>query len=350
MGERRWDKIEDREGGLVKLRRIRRGAFLLLPVLTLNFFLPGTARMNLPVRTRPIVISIVPKSLDNPMYIEVKEAAELAAREQNVVVEWVGPFKVDVETQIRIIEGLIRRKVDGIAVCCSDEDRLVEVIDQAVDAGIKVATFGADAPQSKRLFYCGADNYQAGLECGRAMVRLVQEKGWADRPLNTVILTGDLNAHDLKERMRGFKEATAGRINLNYRAVLACNEDTTTAAKEVEAYLKKHPETDVFFFTGGWAFLGPPEAMPLYDQWCQRGGLAVSMDTFYPVLQAAQRGFVQVLVGPNYRKMGELIVNNLVRAINELPLPSTYFETGLELADRNNFGKLLQTKKPWDIK
>ena len=236
--------------------------------------------MNLPVRTRPIIISIVPKSLDNPMYMEVKEAAELTARKQNVVVEWVGPFKVDVDTQIRIIEGLIRRKVDGIAVCCSDEERLVAVIDQAVAAGIKVATFGADAPQSKRLFYCGTDNYQAGLACGRAMVKIVNERGWTDRQLNTVILTGGLNAHDLKERIRGFKEATAGRINLNYQAVLTCNEDTTTAAKMVEAYLKKHPETDAFFFTGGWAFLGPPEAMPLYDQWCRNGGIAVSVDTF----------------------------------------------------------------------
>lgn len=334
----------------MKLRRIPKRVCLFLSIIALSFLLSNSARMDLPVRTRPIIISIVPKSLDNPMYVEVKEAAELAARQQNVVLEWVGPFKVDVDTQIRIIEGLIRRKVDGIAVCCSDEDRLNEVIDKAIAAGIKVATFGSDAPQSNRLFYCGTDNYKAGVECGRAMVKIVNERGWTDRQLNTVILTGGLNAHNLKERIRGFKEATAGRINLNYQAVLTCNEDTTTAAKNVEAYLKKHPETDAFFFAGGWAFLGPPEAMPIYNQWCRNGGIAVSMDTFYPVLQAAQRGFAQALVGQDYRKMGEFVVNYLVCAIKELPLPSTYLDTGLELADQENFGKLLQTKKPWDIK
>lgn len=300
--------------------------------------------------TRPIIVSIVPKSLDNPVYIEAKEAAELTARNLNVQVEWVGPFKVDVEAQIRIIEGLIRRKVDGIAVSCSDGERLREVIDKAVDAGIKVATIDADAPGSKRLFYCGTDNYRAGWACGEAMVRIVTEKGLADRELNTAILTGGLTAHNLNERIRGFKEATAGRINLNYQALLACDDDTTTAAKKVEAYIKDHPETDAFFFTGGWAFFGPPESLPFYDEWCQKGGIAVSMDTFYPVLQAAQKGFAQALVGQNFAKMGEFTVSYLVCAVKDLPIPSDFIDTGLELADQSNFAQLLQTKKQWDIK
>ncbi|NLC53842.1 MAG: sugar ABC transporter substrate-binding protein, partial [Firmicutes bacterium] len=132
--------------------------------------------------------------------------------------------------------------------------------------------------------------------------------------------------------------------------LLICDEDTTTAAKEVEAYLKKHPETDAFFFTGGWAFLGPPEAMPVYDQWCRNGGITVAMDTSYPVLQAAVRGFAQALVGQDYRKMGEFTVSYLVCAIKDLPIPSDFIDTGLELADETNFSQLLQTKKPWDIK
>lgn len=330
--------------------KLKKGLILLLLVFVLSFP-PGNAwRVGSSVRTRPITISIVPKSLDNPMLIEAKEAAELTARRLNVKLEWIGPFKVDVETQIKIVEGLIRRKVDGIAVSCSDAERLRPVIDKAVTAGIKVATMEADAPESNRLFYCGTDNYAAGVECGKAMVRIVTAKGWADRELNTVILTGSTKAHDLNERIRGFKAATAGRIKLNYRTLLVCGEDTTTAAKEVEAYLKKHPETDAFFFTGGWAFLGPPEAMPVYDQWCQNGGITVAMDTSYPVLQAALRGFAQALVGPDYRKMGEFTVSYLVCAIKDLPIPSAFIDTGIELADESNFSQLLQTKKPWDIK
>ncbi len=302
------------------------------------------------VRTRPLVIAISPKSLDNPVFVDAKETAELAARRCNVVLEWVAPFKVDPDAQIRVIEGLIRRKVDGIAVSCSDPEKMRSVINQAVAAGIKVATMDADCIGSQRSFYCGTNNYKAGRACGEAMARLVTAKGWAGRPLRTAILTGGIQAHNLNERIRGFKEATANRIQLDYRAVLSCDDDTASGAKVVEAYIKEHPETEAFFFAGGWAFFGPTESMPLYQEWCRKGGLAVSMDTFYPVLQAAKKGFAQALVGQDFREMGTLTVNYLVCAIKGVPLPSTFIETRLELADQSNFDRLLRVKKPWEMK
>lgn len=303
-----------------------------------------------PSRTRPIVIAIVPKSLDNPVFVDAKETAELAAGKQNIILEWVAPFKVDPDAQVKVIEGLIRRKVDGIAISCSDPEKIRSVIAKAAAAGIKVATIDADCPNSKRIFYCGTDNYKAGRACGEAMVRIITQKGLQNKELRTAILTGGIKAHNLNERIRGFKEAVAGRISLKYEALLACDDDTSTGAKVVESYIKKHPETDVFYFTGGWAFFGPPESMPLYQEWCNNGGIAVSMDTFYPVLQAAKKGFAKALVGQDFKKMGEFTVNYLVCAIKGLPIPGEYIDTGLELADQSNFDRLLSEKKPWEMK
>lgn len=330
-------------------RKLRKERIVFLLFLLTSLSLPALY-IEATTRTRPIVVAVVPKSLDNPMYIEVKEAAEMTARKLNVALEWVAPFKVDVQEQIGIIKGLIRRKVDGIAVSCSDGERLREVIDEAVDAGIKVATMEADAPGSKRLFYCGPDNYQAGYLCGEAVVRIVTEKGWAKRSLQTAILTGGLNAHNLNERIRGFKAATANRINLNYHALLSCDDDTTAAARETEAYIKEHPETEVFFFAGGWVFFGPPESLPLYAEWRRNGGIAVSMNTYYPLLQAAERGFVDFLVGEDLQRMGEFTVSYLVCAIKDLPFPGDFIDISLELADQSNFVQLLRSKKPWDMK
>jgi ribose transport system substrate-binding protein len=301
-------------------------------------------------RKRPIAIAIVPKSLDNPVYMDAKETAELAARKQNVLLEWVAPFKVDPDAQVKVVEGLIWRKVDGIAISCSDPKKMKAVIAKAVAANIKVVTIDADCPGSKRLFYCGTDNYKAGRACGEAMVKIITQRGLASQNLSTAILTGGIEAHNLNERIRGFKEAVTGKIKLNYTAILACDDDTTTAAKAVESYIKKHPETRAFYFAGGWAFFGPTESMPFYQKWCDDGGLAVSMDTFYPVLQAARKGFVQVLIGQDFRKMGELTVNYLVCAIKGLPIPEEYINTGFEIADHSNFDQLLKQKKPWEMK
>ena len=301
-------------------------------------------------RTRPITIAIVPKSLDNPVFVDAKETAELAARKMKVNLEWVGPFKVDPDAQVKIIEGLIWRKVDGIAISTSDPDKIRKVIDKAVAAGIKVATIDADCPDSKRLFYCGTDNYKAGWACGEAMVKIVNARGLAKKSLRTAILTGGIEAHNLNERIRGFKEAVAGKINLNYVALLACDDDTSTGAKVVESYIKQHPETDVFYFSGGWAFFGPTESLPIYQEWCNRGGIAVSMDTFHPVLVAAKKGFFEALVGQDFRKIGELTVKYLVSAVKGRQISKEYIDTGLELADESNFDQLLKEKKPWEMK
>jgi ribose transport system substrate-binding protein len=315
-------------------------------------YISGSPAQKLPwERKRPIVIAIVPKSLDNPVYMDAKETAEVAARKQNVVLEWVGPFKVDPDAQVKVVEGLIWRKVDGIAISCSDPEKIRKVIAKAHAANIKVATIDADCPGSKRAFYCGTDNYKAGRACGEQMVKIVTRRGLAGKSLRTAILTGGVEADNLNERIRGFKEAAAGKIRLNYTALLACNDDTSTGAKVVEAYIKKHPETEAFYFAGGWPFFGPVESMPLYRKWCDEGGLAVAMDTFYPVLQAAQRGYAQALVGQDFRKMGELTVNYLVCAVKGLPIPGENIDTGLEIAaDQSDFGRLLKQKKPWEMK
>ena len=348
----------------MKGRRIFNLAFLLpcllccLSLFPLNYASETVLAKNnskpvsssFPSRTRPITIAIVPKSLDNPVFVDAKETAELAARKLKVNLEWVGPFKVDPDTQVKIIEGLIWRKVDGIAISTSDPEKIRKVIAKAVAAGIKVATIDADCPDSKRLFYCGTDNYKAGWACGEAMVKIITAKGLAKKSLRTAILTGGIEAHNLNERIRGFKEAVAGKINLNYVALLACDDDTSTGAKVVESYIKQHPETDVFYFSGGWAFFGPTESLPLYQEWCNRGGIAVSIDTFHPVLVAAKRGFFQALVGQDFRKMGELTVNYLVSAVKGHQIPREYIDTGLELANQSNFDQLLKEKKPWEMK
>ncbi len=316
----------------------------------LCFCLAAIIAMPALAARKPLVIAILPKSLDNPVFMDAKETAELAAKRQHVVVEWVAPFKVDAAAQVMIAESLIRRKVDAMAISCTDPERLRGVIRRAVAAGIKVATIDADCPDSGRLFYCGTDNYRAGYACGEAMVKLVRERGLAETPLRTAILTGGIEAHNLNERIRGFKKAAAGRINLQYTALLACDDDTATAAKVVETHIKQHPETQAFFFAGGWAFFAPSESMPLYQAWCRGGGIAVSMDTFYPVLLAAKQGLAQALVGQDFAKMGTYTVNYLCRAIKGQPLPGQYIDTGLELADRSNFDRLLAVKKPWEMK
>ncbi len=301
-------------------------------------------------QNKDIIIAMVPKSLDNPVFLDALEQGERVGRELGVKVEWQGPMQSDTNVQIAIVESLIRRRVDGIVISCIDPVKIKPVIDKAVMAGIKVATFDSDSPGSNRLFYCGTDNYAAGVACGKALIKEAKAKGKDKQVLDLLIMTADKESNNLNKRLNGFLEtAHAGGIQLNITGTLYCNDDVNIAGDMLENHIRAG-NADVFFSTGGWPFVSPPESLPSFREWCKSGGISILVDTYYPVLEAAEKGLADSLVGQNFNKMGELSIRNLYKAIKGEKIPSSFIDTGLELGDKSNFAKLLQGKQRWEIK
>ena len=65
----------------------------------------------------------------------------------------------------------IRASVDGIIVTGDDEEETVELIDEAVDAGIPVVTILSDCIESRRQCFVGSNNYNIGQEYGRQILK-----------------------------------------------------------------------------------------------------------------------------------------------------------------------------------
>ncbi|MGQ9779195.1 MAG: sugar-binding protein [Bacillota bacterium] len=317
-----------------------------LTVLLTILFLMVLCVSAIPGGAKSLTIAMIPKALDNPVFLDAKEGGEKAAKELGVEFIWTGPTTADAAGQVTVIEGLIQKKVDGIIVSCCDAGALKDVIDRAVAAGIVVATFDSDSPESKRAFYCGTDNYKAGRACGEYMIQLAKERKLQNTTLECAILTGGLGAFNLNERIRGFKEACQGQLKLKYLSTMACDDDINRAVELTEQCIKAHPNLKAFFFAGAWPFFSKPGSMPNLKAWVKKGGLSVSMDTFYPVLVAMKDGLVNALVGQDFVAMGDLGVRRIVDVINGKSVPK-FIDTGLEKVDKSNFDKVFASKKPW---
>ncbi len=300
--------------------------------------------------SEPLTIAFVPRSLDNPIFLDTFEHAQKKAVELGVRLEWVAPFSFDTGEQLEVIENLIRRKVDGMVISVDDVEEVREVINKATTEDIVVATFDADSPGSERLFHIGIDNRKAGLAIGKALVDVIEEKGLADQELDTMILTGAREALNLQERINGFLQATEDEINLKVNAVLENYDNFKLAIELVEEYTKNHPELDVIFFVGGWPFYVPAEAMPNFQRWAQRGGIAVGIDIFYDALLLQKEGLIQYLIGQDFASMGSVGLETLVGYIRSRKIPREFIETGLEHANADNLDRLLETHKPWLVK
>jgi ribose transport system substrate-binding protein len=98
--------------------------------------------------------------------------------------------------QKRMMEGLIARGVDGIAISPIDARNQIDLINEAA-ARCPVITHDSDAPDSKRLCFVGMDNYKAGRAAGKLV------KGALPGGGKVMIFVGRLEQLNAQQRRQG---------------------------------------------------------------------------------------------------------------------------------------------------
>src|ERR1043166_9483172 len=152
-------------------------------------------------------LGLVDKSHNNPVFQAARVGAEQAAKDLgakygiSIKVDWRTPNEEDAQKQAEAIEQLVLAGADGIAVSCSDANKLTDAINSAVKNGVPVATFDSDAPASKRFVTFGVDDVKCGKQTMDELAKIMSGKGIV------AILAGNQNAPNLQKRVQGAKNA-----------------------------------------------------------------------------------------------------------------------------------------------
>jgi ribose transport system substrate-binding protein len=127
-----------------------------------------------------------------------------AAALYKVTAKVVGPEGYDSQAELAELHKAIAAKPAGILISVSDASVLQPEIDAAVNAGIPVITMDSDAAGSRRLYFIGTNNLDAGRLGGHRVIEKLGGKG------NVVVFTipGQPNT---EERLKGFKDVFATR-------------------------------------------------------------------------------------------------------------------------------------------
>ena len=129
------------------------------------------------------MIGLVAKSQGNPVFQAARVGAEQAAKDLsakhniNVKIDWRTPNEEDAQKQAQAIEQLVLAGAHGIAVSCSDANKLTDAINSAVRDGVPVATFDSDAPSSRRFVTYAIDDVQCGEQVMEELAKSMRGQG-----------------------------------------------------------------------------------------------------------------------------------------------------------------------------
>ena len=281
---------------------------------------------------KDITVAVVPK-VAVPFFDDCNNGAAAEAKALGVNYQWVVPANTQGATQVKIIEDLMARHVDGIAISVNEPKSVEGIIKQAVKAGIKVLTFDSDSANSGRSMYIGTINKQAGVTMGNSMAEALGGKG------EVAIVTGQLGASNLNERIDGVKEALKAYPDIKIVATEGTEDDLAKAVSVVETILRGHPQLAGIF--GMSQVGGPATAKVLAEQEfaAKKGVLKVfAFDDLPDTIQGVKDGAIDGIMVQRPVTMGKLAVEHLVAQIKGTETDPKDIDTGVTVVNASNLG------------
>jgi ribose transport system substrate-binding protein len=289
------------------------------------------------------VFGIVAKSNNNPVFQAAKTGAEDEAKKLsqehgvNIKIDWRTPNEEDPQKQVQAIEQLVNAGASGIAVSCSDANKLTDAINTAVDKGVPVVCFDSDAPKSKRLADFGTDD----IDCGhKVMEQLAKEMGGKGV---VAILAGNQNAPNLQKRVQGVKEVAKNYPDIKILDTFYHKETPQDAAAEVEQVMQAHPEVTGWAMVGGW---------PLFTdnalKFAPGTVKVVAVDALPAELGYLRDGHVQVLLAQQVYEWGTKSVDMLYdKAADHKNPPSSFVKGDLIPITKDNVDEFAKNWEKW---
>jgi ribose transport system substrate-binding protein len=283
---------------------MKRTVLLLACLFAISPFAYGQAKKN-------YTIGVVAKSQGNPVFQAARVGAMEAAKDLGakygitIKIDWRTPNEEDAQKQAQAIEQLTLNGADGIAVSCSDANKLTDAINSAVQNGVPVATFDSDAPASKRFVTFGVDDVKCGEQVMDELAKVMDGKGIV------AVLAGNQTAPNLQARVKGVKIAAKKYPGIKIRDTYYHKETPQDAAAKVEQVMQANPDITGWAMIGGW---------PLFTdnalKWPPGTVKCVSVDALPAELAYLRSGHVQILLAQQVYEWGYRSVEHLINKIH----------------------------------
>jgi len=272
-----------------------------------------------------------------------------AAAQMKVRSDFTGPQNYDPKAERDALDEAVQKKATGILLAVTDPALLKDGIDKAVAAGVPVITIDSDAPSSKRLFFIGTNNYQAGFTGGLRLAQELRGKG------NVVVFTMP-DQSNLQDRLRGYKDALARTPEIKITRVVDIQGDPRIAFDTATQIVgKERDKVDGFVCLEAQS---GKEVAGVLNSYHVTGKVVIAMDTDQETLDWIQKGVIAATIAQKPYTMafvGMQMLDDLYHhkpsslsadwsKDSYAPIPS-FVDTGSGLIDKSNVASFIEAGK-----
>ena len=272
-----------------------------------------------------------------------------AALQLSVRAAFEGPDTYDPQAQKKKFDEIVQKKPAGILVAAADAALMKDSIDQAIAAGVPVITVDSDSPGSKRLFFIGTNNHQAGFTGGKRLAQELKGKG------NVVVFTMP-EQNNLAERLQGYRDALENSPQIKIARVVDIKGDPRIAFDTTTEIIgKEKDKVDAFVCLEAQS---GQEVATVLNNYSVKNKVVIAMDTDAATLDWVQKGviaatlaqkpYTMTMVG--LRMLDDLHHNKVLNLSNDwthdsfAPIPA-FVDTGSVLIDKSNVTSFQESRR-----
>lgn len=250
---------------------------------------------------------LIVEEYDHAYWKRVANGAMDSAKNNNISLEIVGPFRSNISEHKILLEKAVASKVDGIIIQGLDDAEETPIINKAVEKGIPVITIDTDAAQSNRFAYVGTDNFRSGYLLGRYILEQTKSSE------KIGIISGVKGATNQRERVGGLVSAFKNRLDFEIVDMGYSDISRLKAAQEAVKMLREHSNITIMIGTSGLDVMG------IYDAVKHQKRNDVSIygyDDMPETIELIQGGYVKATVVQKPYTMGLKAVDLMVDYTN----------------------------------
>ena len=259
---------------------------------------------------RKKTIGVVPKGTSHLFWLSVEAGAMAAGREFGVEILWNGPAQeTEYSRQIQIVDSMIARRVDGLAVAAAERKALVQSIDRAMDAGIPVTIFDSGLDSTNYTTFVATDNYAAGQMAARALAKMLEGRG------QVAVVMHVPGSFSTMDREKGFEDSMEKEFPLVRIVARQFGlSDRAKAMAAAENILTAHPDLDGLFASTEPSSAGA--ALALKARGLSGKIKFVAFDSNDAMIEDLKSGTIHAMVVQDPFRIGYEAVRTLVDKLN----------------------------------